>query len=117
MITHGCNQSDNPSKDQSLDCSKLKAGVFIVQNDTPYIESEITRKGNLQIEKNLIDGSSDSVIIDWINDCTYTLINKRGTNSEKLTVEIIKIVDDTILMRGSYLNIAYKPEMKMIKIK
>ena len=117
MITHGCNQSHSPSKDQGLDCSKLKTGVFIVQNNTPYIKSEITRKGNLQIEKNLIDGSSDSVKIDWINDCIYTLVNKRSTNSEKLTVEIIKIVDDTILMRGSYPNIAYKPEMKMIKIR
>jgi len=107
-----------------LNCSKLKEGVFLTKIDTPYYRGEITRKGNIQIEKNLETGVSATVRIRWINDCKYSLTNISQTDSsshylknKELIVEITKISGDTIYTVSHIPGLDFKAEIKMIKIK
>jgi hypothetical protein len=80
------------------------------------MKSEIIRKGNTQIIKNLITNTEAVETIRWLSDCTY-VINEKEKPDVKLSVEIIKITGDTAYIQGSYPNIKYKPVLKIVKMK
>lgn len=113
-----------PSDSHKLDCSKFKDGVFHTKIDTPFYRGEITRKGDLQIEKDLTTGKSYPLKVRWINDCTYSLtyVPQEDTlmnylKGRELIVEITKISGDTVFTQSHIPGINFKAEIKMIKVK
>lgn len=121
VIMIGCSST---TKSRKLDCSKFRDGVFLTKIDTPYYKGEITRKGNIQIEKNLETGATATLEVKWIDDCTYLLTPVSETDSslnylknKSLTVEIIKIAGDTVYTVSYIPGINFNPEIKMIKIR
>ena len=100
-----------------LDCSKFKNGRFVLVSSDPLMKGEIIRNGNTQVIRNFIKNRESVETIKWLSDCKYKIAEKGKSDSAWLTIAIIKIVDDTAYMQGSYPNIDYKPILKIVKVK
>jgi hypothetical protein len=94
--------------------------------DTPfYLRTEIIRQNNVQIEKTLLTGKTDTFNITWLNDCTYKLrppIEKdtfivKNFKLSDITGEIIRIDNDSIYVSASLPGVESKPVVKMFRIK
>jgi hypothetical protein len=66
-------------------CKELKEGVFYSYPKNSSKQYQLTRKGDIQTEKDLSTGDSSLWKISWLNDCTYSLYFISG--SAKLTDE------------------------------
>lgn len=85
------------SDGQHLDCNRFTNGSFKII-DTTSGTSFIIRTGENQTE--ITEGNTDSttLIVKWLNDCTYTLVPTEETRRKNpslpvnamLTVEIIE---------------------------
>jgi hypothetical protein len=79
------------------------------------MKGELIRNGNTQVIKNLVKNTESVETIEWLPDCKCKIAEKGKRGSAWLTSHIIKIVDDTACMQGSYPNIDYKPILKIVK--
>src|ERR1041385_7514942 len=79
---------------QQMDCKPFRNGLFKMESESTWI---INRNGNLQTET--AEGSNDtaSFVVNWIDDCTYTLTPteetlklKKVSGKNTVTVRIIE---------------------------
>jgi hypothetical protein len=92
---------------QSMDCTKFRNGTFKMVNDgtTTIIE----RNGNKQLEFYNGSKAPTSLIVNWVDDCTYTLKPTEETlkklpgipKEALLTVKIIKVSNNTYIQTST----------------
>lgn len=70
-----------------LDCNEVHNGQFETEH-TRIVRNE---KVQIQVDKNT--GAIKEYLVDWINECEYTLTPKLG-NSEKLKIKITAVNQD-----------------------
>jgi hypothetical protein len=108
---------------QNLDCEKFKNGLFkIVDNKTKT--SFIRRYGNRQSEITVGNKDSTTFIVEWIDECTYTLTPTVETrkkflslpNNAKLTVQIIQTKNKSYIQNSTSNFSDFKLTSKVIKI-
>jgi major membrane immunogen (membrane-anchored lipoprotein) len=77
LVFSSCSEED-------LTCKDFKEGTFeISYNQMPRgYDSTLIRKNNRQIEK--IDGSVVYVVLDWIDECSYTAKYDESKTEKKL---------------------------------
>ena len=102
LLLFSCN-----SKAQKLNCEKFKNGEFKILKDLISNGSLISRKGNLQIERIIGEKGTTELIVNWIDECTYTLKPKDMTlakfkglpKNALLKVEIIEIKENSYIQK------------------
>ncbi|HEY8403446.1 MAG TPA: hypothetical protein VIK71_02445 [Flavobacteriales bacterium] len=93
------------------DCSKVKHGVFVMEDDQMG-NTIITRENDIQREENNQMGVTIELKVQWVNECSYRLIpyrilqNNSGVDLSEdlqLLVEILEVHKDYYLQRTTSL--------------
>lgn len=91
---------------QKMDCKKFKDGTFktLPKDDIP--ETTIVRKGEIQKEKTQGKRGASEWIVNWIDDCIYTLTPTEKTlkKSPHLPKNIVLTVTITEVKEHSYMQ-------------
>tara|TARA_B110000908_G_C9928766_1_gene302935 strand:+ start:110 stop:436 length:327 start_codon:yes stop_codon:yes gene_type:complete len=90
-----------------MNCEKFKNGEFKILKDSISNGSLISRKGNLQTERIIGEKGTTELIVNWIDECTYTLKPKDMTlekfkglpKNALLKVEIIEIKENSYIQK------------------
>lgn len=106
---------------QKPTCKTFKDGEFKIINDSKSDWTWIKREGNLQIEKSSQSSAKIELIVEWIDECTYTLTPKDRTLKEfewvpiggYLIVEIIEVKANSYIQKTTcnFAEIEYISEM------
>ena len=98
---------------QDLDCKNFKKGTFKLKTSNPetgdYI---ITRKGKKQIEYNELMALKIKFKVNWIDQCTYTLVYQKTledggkvsatfSKKEVFTVKILEVKPSSYIQETS----------------
>jgi hypothetical protein len=97
------------SMGQQLDCGKFKNGNFKILRDLSVPESHIIRNGNTQTETNVGEDEISEFIVNWSDDCTYTLTPTKKTRKQfkglpknaMLTVQIIETKENSYIQKST----------------
>lgn len=95
---------------QDSDCERFKNGRYTIPKDAVSKELVIVREGNLQTENFKGEDNSLEFIVNWIDDCTYTLTPTEKTflyytdlpKDAVLTVKIIETKEKSYIMTSSF---------------
>jgi hypothetical protein len=90
-----------------LDCKNYKVGKFTLVDTIFNGKYLIERNDSIQIERNLISGSTSKYRVTWINDCQYNLTIFEGTEriinfykGRALTIRIVETYKDGYKFEG-----------------
>lgn len=105
------------------DCKLFKNGKFKIIDENSNNESIIERNDSIQIEKNLTTGDVSEYIVNWTNDCEYTLKIIKGSKEtlsilkdKLLFVKILSVESGAYKFQVEIEGIDYVGIHKMIKI-
>jgi hypothetical protein len=94
---------------QKLNCEKFKNGEFVIFIDSFSQETSIKRNGNFQTEIQVGITEPTELVVNWIDDCTYTLKPKDISldkfkdlpENALVQVEIIEIKENSYIQKST----------------
>ncbi len=107
------------------ECKDFKKGTFELNSEDGSSHT-ITRKGNKQIENISRTGTISEFDIEWLDDCSYILFNRKVTkgtdlypesNSDTLYNEVIEINGDFFKVKSRMKGYDFEAESILKKIK
>jgi hypothetical protein len=107
---------------QTMNCSKFRDGIFMYA-DKKMGNYTIKRDGKYQIE--IYQNKKYKFIVNWVDDCTYTLTptkktykeNPRFTEIGVLTVQIIEVRENSYVQTSKSQFLDRKLTDEIIKIR
>ena len=113
------------SNAQKLKCKKFKSGEFKILKDSISNGTFITRKGSLQVERRFGEKEITELIVNWIDECTYTLkpkdmsldIFKGLPKNALIKVEIIEVKEKSYIQKSTANFVEFELISEVHKIK
>lgn len=110
---------------QTMDCKKFRDGTFKTLPQEGIPETTITRKGSKQIEK--VEGRKghSETVVEWIDDCTYTLTPTKETLKNRpgmpenavFTIKIVEVKENSYVQITSCNFADFKATIEIFKVK